>query len=228
MDFSVISNNITYFLIGPFPHGPLGGAALTIILSATSAIISAVLGLIFGVTLAITKGWAHQLLVAFLGFFRAIPVIMLIFWVYFLLPILFNVDIPGTFTVVCSLSLIGGSYLAHAVYAGIRSLPGGQWQAAAALGMSRYQILRYVILPQALPIMMPSFINQWVSLTKDTSLAYVIGVTELSFVATQVSNRVMVYPAEIFLFVAAMYYVYCVSLSFVAHRLLKRYQSKMA
>lgn len=76
--------------------------------------------------------------------------------------------------------------------------------------------------------MMPSFINQWVSLIKDTSLAYVIGVSELSFVATQVSNRVMVYPAEIFLFVAVVYYVYCISLSFVANSLLKRYQSKTA
>ena len=147
---------------------------------------------------------------------------------YFLLPILFNVDIPGTFTVVCSLSLIGGAYLAHAVYAGISSLPAGQWQAAAALGMTKFQMLRYVILPQALPIMMRSFINQWVSLNKDTSIAYVIGVPELSFVATQVSNRVMVYPAEIFLFVAVVYYVYCISLSFVANSLLKRYQSKTA
>lgn len=228
MDFTVIANNLTYFLIGPYPYGPLGGAALTIILSIASSLISAVLGLVFGVILAVTKGAMHNILVAFLGFFRAIPVIMLIFWVYFLLPILFNVDIPGTFTVVCSLSLIGGAYLAHAVYAGISSLPAGQWQAAAALGMTKFQMLRYVILPQALPIMMPSFINQWVSLIKDTSLAYVIGVSELSFVATQVSNRVMVYPAEIFLFVAVVYYVYCISLSFVANSLLKRYQSKTA
>lgn len=228
MDFTVIANNLTYFLIGPYPYGPLGGAALTIILSIASSLISAVLGLVFGVILAVTKGAVHNILVAFLGFFRAIPVIMLIFWVYFLLPILFNVDIPGTFTVVCSLSLIGGAYLAHAVYAGISSLPAEQWQAAAALGMTKFQMLRYVILPQALPIMMPSFINQWVSLIKDTSLAYVIGVSELSFVATQVSNRVMVYPAEIFLFVAVVYYVYCISLSFVANSLLKRYQSKTA
>lgn len=228
MDFTVIVHNITYFLIGAYPNGFLGGAALTILLSMASSIISAILGLIFGVILAVTKGLIHQVLVIFLGFFRAIPVIMLIFWVYFLLPILFNIDIPGTFTVVCSLSLIGGAYLAHAVYAGIRSLPAGQWQAGAALGMKPFQVLRYIILPQALPIMMPSFINQWVSLIKDTSLAYVIGVPELSFVATQVSNRVMVYPAEIFLFVAVVYYIYCVGLSFVANSLLKRYQSKTA
>jgi len=228
MDFTVITDNLLYFLIGPYPYGPLGGAALTIILSIASSLISAILGLVFGVVLAITRGVVHSLLVAFLGFFRAIPVIMLIFWVYFLLPILFDVDIPGTLTVVCSLSLIGGAYLAHAVYAGIRSLPTGQWQAAAALGMTKYQVLRYVILPQALPIMMPSFINQWVSLIKDSSLAYVIGVSELSFVATQVSNRVMVYPAEIFMFVAVVYYIYCVGLSFLANSLLKRYQSRTA
>lgn len=228
MDFTVISNNLTYFLIGAYPYGSLGGAALTIILSIASALASAILGLAFGITLALTKGIVHTALLTFLGFFRAIPVIMLIFWVYFLLPILFHIDIPGTITVVCSLSLIGGAYLAHAVYAGIRSLPAGQWQAAAALGMKPHQVMRYVMLPQALPVMMPSFINQWVSLIKDTSLAYVIGVAELSFVATQVSNRVMVYPAEIFLFVAVIYYIYCVGLSFVANALLKRYQAKSA
>ncbi|MGV8698466.1 ABC transporter permease subunit, partial [Pseudomonas aeruginosa] len=75
-----------------------------------------------------------------------------------------------------------------------------------------WQVLRLVILPQALPVMLPSFLNQWVSLIKDTSLAYVIGVGELSFVATQVSNRVMVHPTEIFLFVALLYFLLCTSL----------------
>ncbi|MCV2217101.1 amino acid ABC transporter permease [Thauera sp. Sel9] len=223
MDFSVVANNFSYFMLGAWPNGPLGGAALTLVLSVVSAIASGVLGLVFGVALAMTRGAAHSVLLMGLGFFRAIPVIMLIFWTYFLLPILFGIDVPGTGTVVVALSLIGGSYLAHSVHAGIASLPPGQWQAAAALGLSRGQALRLVILPQALPIMVPSFINQWVALIKDTSLAYVIGVGELSFVATQVSNREMVYPTEIFLFVALVYYVFCSTLELCANRVAKRF-----
>ena len=221
MDFSVISDNLSYFLLGAYPDGPLGGAALTLVLSALSGVNSAVLGLVLGIALVLIRSRVRWLLLAVLGFLRAIPVVMLIFWSYFLLPIVFKVDVPALATVVCALSLIGGAYLAHSVYAGISSLAPGQWAAGKALGLSTWQVLRLIILPQALPMMLPSFLNQWISLIKDTSLAYVIGVGELSFVATQVSHRVMVHPTEIFLFVALVYFVFCSSLDLVANHLIK-------
>jgi len=179
------------------------------------------LGLLLGISLVMLRGWSRWVLLGVLGFLRAIPVVMLIFWSYFLLPIAFKVDVPALATVVCALSLIGGAYLAHSVHAGISSLPPGQWAAGKALGLSPWQVLRLIILPQALPMMLPSFLNQWISLIKDTSLAYVIGVGELSFVATQVSNRVMVHPTEIFLFVAVVYFVFCSSLDLIANRWVK-------
>ncbi|WP_263143522.1 amino acid ABC transporter permease [Pseudomonas sp. RIT-PI-AD] len=222
MDFSVIQENFSYFLLGAYPDGPLGGAALTVVLSLLSGLASAVLGLGLGIALTVVRGRTRWALLTGLGFFRAVPVLMLIFWTYFLLPILFQVDVPALATVVCALSLIGGAYLAHSVHAGIRSLPSGQWAAARALGLRPGQVLRLIILPQALPIMLPSFLNQWVALVKDTSLAYVIGVGELSFVATQISNRVMVHPTEIFLFVALLYFVFCASLDLAANLLARR------
>jgi len=221
MDFSVISDNLSYFLIGAYPNGPLGGAALTLVLSLFSGVISAILGLVLGIALVMIRSKVRWVLLGVLGFLRAIPVLMLIFWSYFLLPIVFNVDVPALATVVCALSLIGGAYLAHSVYAGISSLPAGQWAAGKALGLGTWQVLRLIILPQALPMMLPSFLNQWISLIKDTSLAYVIGVGELSFVATQVSNRVMVHPTEIYLFVALVYFVFCSCLALMANRLIK-------
>lgn len=224
MDFTVIANNFSYFMLGAWPDGPLGGAGLTVVLSVISAVAAAIIGFVLGIGLAMSRGTWHTGLLLFLGFFRAIPVIMLIFWMYFLLPILLDINVPGTGTVVVALSLIGGSYLAHSVHAGIRSLSVGQWQAGAALGLTRRQVLWSIILPQALPIMVPSFINQWVSLIKDTSLGYVIGVGELSFVATQVSNREMVFPTEIFLFVALLYFTFCSLLEFGANRLALRYR----
>lgn len=221
MDFSVVVDNLQYLLMGAYPDGPIGGAVLTVLLALFSGLTSAVLGLGLGIALAVLRGWPRWVLVTVLGFFRAIPVLMLIFWSYFLLPIVFKVDVPALATVVCALSLIGGAYLAHSVYAGIHSLPAGQWAAAKALGLRPWQVLRLVILPQALPIMLPSFLNQWVSLIKDTSLAYVIGVGELSFVATQVSNRVMVHPTEIYLFVALLYFLFCSMLDLFAGSLAK-------
>ncbi|GKX57378.1 ABC transporter permease [Leminorella grimontii] len=223
MDFSVIYDNLDYLLWGAYPDGPLGGAALTLIISLIAGVASAVLGVIFGVWLAMFRGWIGGLLAAVLGFFRAIPVIMLIFWAYFMLPMLFGVDIPAITSVICALALISAAYLAHGVKAGIIAIGAGQWQAGLSLGFNRWQVLWHIVLPQALRMMVPSFINQWISLIKDTSLAYVVGVGELTFLATQVNNRSMVYPTEVFLFIALVYFLFCLTLDVVANALSRRY-----
>jgi len=228
MDFSLIQDNLRYLLLGTWPEGPLGGAALTVVISLLAGIVSALLGTVLGVILAMSRGIAATFLAAVLGFFRAIPVIMLIFWSYFLLPILFGIDIPEITTVVCALALISSAYLAHAVKAGIVAIGVGQSQAGLSLGLTRWQTLGYIVLPQALRMMVPSFINQWISLIKDTSLAYIIGVGELTFLATQVNNRSMVHPTEVFLFIAGVYFVLCLLLELVANRVQHHYgqQSK--
>ncbi|VVE78405.1 polar amino acid ABC transporter, inner membrane subunit [Pandoraea sputorum] len=220
MNFSAVFDNLPYLLWGDFPDGPLSGAALTLVLATVSAVASGVLGLAGGIALAMLGGPARWVLTFVIGFFRAIPVLMLIFWTYFLLPILFGVDVPGLATVACALALIGGAYLSHTVYAGIRGVGTAQWQAGLSLGLTRVQTLRHVVLPQALRIMTPSFVNQWISLVKDTSLAYIVGVAELSFVATQVNSRLMVYPAEVFAFVALIYFVMCTALEWLCTTLL--------
>lgn len=224
MNFSALSDDWVYLLLGTFPEGPPGGALLTLILSVTSGIASALLGLVLGIALVMSQGWASQLLHSVLGFLRAIPVLMLIFWIYFLLPMVMGMDVPGTVSVVCALSLIGGAYLAHGVAAGIRAVPQGQWNAGAALGMNRWQVLRWVVLPQALSAMLPSFVNQWVTLIKDSSLAYIVGVVELSFLSAQVNARLMVHPAEVFLLVGGIYWLLCSALNLLAWAVAPRQQ----
>ncbi|CNJ28606.1 amino acid ABC transporter permease [Yersinia mollaretii] len=228
MDFTIIADNWSYLLWGTYPDGPLGGAALTVLISLMAGVASAILGTILGVALAMSRGVWAGILAAVLGFFRAIPVIMLIFWTYFLLPIVFGVDIPEITTVVCALALIASAYLAHAVKAGIVAIGPGQWQAGLSLGFNRWQVLWFVVLPQALRMMVPSFINQWISLIKDTSLAYIVGVNELTFLATQVNNRSMVYPMEVFLFVALVYFVLCLALDLLANGLNRRFSPQHA
>ncbi|WP_276319565.1 amino acid ABC transporter permease [Crenobacter cavernae] len=155
------------------------------------------------------RGWPSRLLAHALALLRAIPVVMLIFWCYFLLPVLFGIDVPGTLTVIFALSAIGGAYLAQVVTAGIAAVGRGQWEAGLAGGLPRAATLRHIVLPQALRLMLPSFVNQWVAITKDSSLAYLVGVAELTFVATQVNNREQVYPLEIFAFIALVYLLLC-------------------
>lgn len=134
MDLSLLFSNLPYLLVGAFPEGPLGGAALSLVLAIASAVASAVLGVALGVAMALARGPGRVLLLAFIGFFRAIPVLMLIFWTYFLMPVLLHMDVPGLATVVCALALIGGAYLAHAVHAGIVAAGDGQWQAGCRSG----------------------------------------------------------------------------------------------
>ncbi|KAF1050017.1 amino acid ABC transporter permease [Xylophilus sp.] len=216
MDFSFLRDDLGYLLWGTFPDGPPGGALLTLLLSAGSGGASAALGLGLGVLLVLLRGPALALLTAVLGFLRAIPVLMLIFWTYFLLPIVAGVAVPGVVSVMAALALVGGAYLAHGVAAGIRGVSAQQWATALALGFTRWGALRHVVLPQALRMMLPSFVNQWVTLVKDSALAYIVGVQELSFLATQVNARVMVHPTEVFLFVGALYWLLCSALDLAA------------
>ncbi|WP_250454392.1 amino acid ABC transporter permease [Caballeronia sp. ATUFL_M2_KS44] len=214
--------SLRYLAFGAFPSGPLGGIALTVALSVTSASLAAMIGLAGGIALAMTRGIVHLLLTSVVAFFRAIPVLMLIFWTFFLMPILLHVNVPGLATVVCALALIGGAYLSHSVHAGIASIGDGQRQAALSLGLTRWQALREVILPQAVRVMMPSFVNQCVSLVKETSLAYIVGVPEFTFLANQLNNRLMIYPAQIFSFVGFIYLMLCGALQGLARLLLGR------
>jgi polar amino acid transport system permease protein len=207
---AVIYNNLSYMMWGNFP----GGIFLTLLMSFAAIIVSTLLGIFAGVGLTVLKGTVRCLLIGILGFLRAIPVIMLIFWTYFLLPVLLNVDVPAIATVIFALSLIGAAYIGHSVHAGMIAVAKDQWQAAFSLGLTKKQVILFIILPQALKMMLPSFVNQWVSLIKDTSLAYIVGVAEFTFIATQVNNRSMVYPTEIFLFVIIVYFIICALLDF--------------
>jgi polar amino acid transport system permease protein len=99
--------------------------------------------------------------------------------------------------------------MSEIVRAGILGIPKGQMEAAISTGLSYSQAMLHIILPQALRNMIPSFVNQFVSMIKDTSLAFIVGVTELTQVATQINNRTMLYPTEIFLFISVIYFIMC-------------------
>jgi len=101
----------------------------------------------------------------------------------------------------------------------VEALPPGQFEAAKAAGLSYWQTMRYIILPQALKIMIPAFVGQFITIFKDTSLAYIIGVFELTTVAQTISNRLMFYPFEIYVAIGVLYFMCCYSMSIVARRL---------
>jgi polar amino acid transport system permease protein len=128
---------------------------------------------------------------------------------YFLMPAIAKRPLPEAWTVITALTLFTSSYMSQIVRAGIEGIPKGQMEAAISTGLSHGQAMIHIILPQALRNMIPSFVNQFVSMIKDTSLAFIVGVSELTHVATQMNNRTMLYPTEIFIFVAVIYFIMC-------------------
>ncbi len=106
--------------------------------------------------------------------------------------------------------------------AGIQGIPKGQTEAAISTGLKPRQAMFYIVLPQGLRNMIPSFVNQFVSMIKDTSLAFIVGVDELTHIATQVNNRTMIFPTEIFLFVALVYFLFCYAFTSLSRWLEKR------
>ena len=209
LDFSVIWENLSYFFIGRYPKGPLGGVGLTLYLAVVSLAFSFIGGLILGL-LSVSRNrllrWGSLTLIQTI---RGMPLLMVIFWMFFLLPALLGGGMPAAWTIITALTLFTSAYMSEIVRAGITGIPKGQTEAAISTGLSHGQAMFYIILPQALRNMIPSFVNQFVSMIKDTSLAFIVGVTELTQVATQINNRTMLYPTEIFLFIAVIYFVMC-------------------
>ena len=207
-NFQVIADNFTYFMIGRYPHGPLGGVGLTIYLAVTSCILSFFGGLLLGLLSVSRHRWISLPSMAFINIVRGMPLLMVIFWMYFLLPAIFG-TFPEVRTVIMGLTFFTSAYMSQIVRAGIEGIPKGQMEAAISTGLKHWQAMLYIILPQGLRNMIPSFVNQFVSLIKDTSLAFIVGVSELTHVATQVNNRTMAYPTEIFFFIAVVYFILC-------------------
>jgi polar amino acid transport system permease protein len=159
---------------------------------------------------------------AYIHVMRGVPLLMVIFFMYFLLPAAFGQPIPETWTVIAALALFASAYMSQIVRAGIDSVPLGQREAAVSTGLKPWQVMWFIVLPQGLRNMIPSFVNEFVSLIKDTSLAFIVGVSELTHVATQINNRTMIHPAEVFLFIAVVYFAICFALTSVSRRLERR------
>jgi polar amino acid transport system permease protein len=223
VDFSVIRDNLTYFLIGRYPSGPLGGLALTLWLAVVSLVLSFFGGLILGLCSVSRRPVLRVVSLTFINLVRGLPLLMVIFWTYFLWPALMGRPTAESQTVIISLIVFTSAVMSQIVRAGIKAVPRGQTEAAVATGLSPRLALLTVVLPQALRSMIPSFVNQFVSMIKDTSLAFIVGVDELTHVATQVNNRTLVFPTEIFTFVALVYFGICYAFTALSRRLERRF-----
>lgn len=213
----VIYDNLAYLLWGQTAAlGEPGGLLLTLIIAIAAASLALVLGVILAALAWRFPGWTRRLLFIWIELIRGIPLTFIIFWLYFLLPILFGRSLSGAFTVILALAWFSSGAVMHSTLAGLLALPIGQKEAGLASGLNHWQILWLILLPQAWPKLLPSWTGLLISLIKDTSLAFIVNVVELTTAAEQVNSRIQIYPAEIFLLVGAIYYLLCISLLLLA------------
>jgi polar amino acid transport system permease protein len=209
-------------LVGQFPTGPIGGLALTLCLAVAGLVLSFPLAVVMGVMLTGPNKIARAIANIFVFAVRGLPVLLLIFWAYFVVPLIVGHPITGITTLVCALVVYEIAFLGEVIKAGIMALPSGQTEASRSLGLSYAQTLRDIVLPQALYNMIPSILNQFVNLIKNTSLGYIISVEEFTYSAYQVNSQLLVKPFQVYMLTACVYFVLCFSLSSVINRLENR------
>ncbi|PLR34706.1 amino acid ABC transporter permease [Chimaeribacter californicus] len=217
--FTILHDNGLLLLMGQYPSGPLGGVLCTLLISVLAVLLAFPVGVLLGLARLSPWRWLSWPAACWVYLLRGIPLMMVVFWTYFCVPLLIGHTISGFTTMLCTLVIYESAYIAEIVRGGIQALPSGQYEASRALGMGHMKTLRLVILPQALFNTLPSLVSQLVSIIKDSTLGYVINVPELTYAANQVSNQLLTKPFQVFAIVALSYYIICYSLTWLANRL---------
>jgi His/Glu/Gln/Arg/opine family amino acid ABC transporter permease subunit len=189
----------------------LRGTVMTVSLAAATVVPSALIGMVLALA-KIFGAIAVRIAVEFyLYVVRGVPLLVLLFFMYFALPYS-GIDLPPMFGGVLVMSLYFGAFMAEVFRAAILSVPRAQWDAARSLGMRRWLMFRIVIYPQVFRLAAPPFVNTCILLIKSTSLVSIISLWELTLAGREVAERTFA-PLQIFGGVALIYFVLCYALS---------------
>ena len=203
-------------------HFLIEGMQLTLLLT-----IAAICGgLVLGTLLALARlsgFWVLSLVSStYVNFFRSMPLILVIFWFYFLVPLILGQPVGGYYSVLIAFVLFEAAYYCEIIRAGIQSVSKGQVYAGQAVGLNYFQNMCYIVLPQAFRNMVPVLLTQAIILFQDTSLVYVVGVKDFLVSADLVANREN-RIFEMFTTVACVYLIICLSGSILIRKLQRRY-----
>lgn len=220
MDLSIVVRNFDFLIVqGLLGFGNFVGGTLRLAIPAI--VLGFILGVFIGLGRIARSPWIQVPTTIYVELFRGVPLVMVIFWFWFIIPVLLRVPLPEYGVALTAFVMFEAAYLAEIVRAGIQSVPGGQVEAATATGLTTAQTMRYVVLPQALRNMIPALVTQFIVLFKDTSLASIIGYVDLTKAAQIVNNR-EIRPFELYLFIAIVYWLCTYAMSLYARYLERR------
>ena len=200
----------------------LKGLWMTVVVSGISLVLATILGFILGIVRASGNKLVGFITGVYVDVIRGTPFVVQIFIVFFILPE-WGVQLEALPAAILSLTILGTAFICEIVAGGIKAVPNGQWEAASSSGLTFYQQLRHVIVPQSLQTILPPLVGQYVLLIKDSSVVSVIGVVELTRVGWVTVVRI---PEGLMVFslVGVLYFV----ISYPLIRLSNRLEKKLA
>lgn len=212
MDWGVIPANLPFLMKGLWMSAKL--AAVTVTLSFAIACIIAV-GRIS------SRRWIRYPSAAFVNILRGNPLILIVFWFVFLVPLLTGKPVSSFLSVLAAFVVFFSAYFTEIIRSGIQSVSRNQVQAGLSTGLTYGQVMRLIVFPQALRNVLPALVTECIIVFQGTTIAYVVGLREFLNSVFLVTERT-VRPVELYLFAAAVYLVVCYSGSMLARRLEKR------
>ena len=183
-------------------------------------------GIVLAVVLALMRLSGYRTLslisAAYVNFFRSMPLILIIFWFFFLVPLAIGRPVGGFYSALIAFTLFEAAYYSEIIRAGIQSISRGQIAAGYATGLTYGQTMRYIVLPQAFRNMTPVLLTQGIVLFQDTSLVYVVALRDF-MTATTIVARNEGRLIEMYVFAAAVYFVICFCGSLYVRRLQRKH-----
>jgi len=189
-----------------FNKGVMGGLLLTLVLGLASIVVATLLGAGIGVMRSSPRRALSLPSAVYVQAFRSVPLLILIFWAYFFPPVL-GMQVSKFTSVLIALTLFTAAYIGEIVHGGIRSVASGHIEAARALGMSPLETQLRIVLPQAFFNMLPALTGRYVVSVKNTSLAFLIGLADLTEIGKQIGARLMTAPIEVYVTLLMIYFV---------------------
>jgi len=211
-------SEIIEFIISIIPF-LLRGLVNTLRIGVLSFVFGFLLGIVVGVCRVSNNKTLSLIAASYVEVIRGTPLLVQILFTYFGLPFI-GIKLPPSIVGVLVIGINSGAYQAEIVRSGIQSIPQEQLDVAKALGMTDLQVMKYVILPQALRNIIPALVNEFVTLIKDSSLVSVIGEVELTRCGEYIMSRTF-RPFEVFFVVALLYFIVCSTFSKMASMLEK-------
>ena len=208
-DFSLVPNFIAFWA---------KGLGVTLAYSAGTILGGMIIGVICGMLLLSRSKWVTLPVHYYVEIFRCTPLLVQIVWFYFALPIVLQIELPDWFAAGLGLTLYMGAFATEIFRGGIISIDKGQWQASRALGMTWPEMMRHIILPQAIKRMTPPFVNQSIIQLKNTSLLYVVAIPDLMYTGSIIVSDTF-RPLEVYTVVAIAYFIILYPLTLWATRL---------